>query len=77
MYNGFVVGFTIPVYGLVEIVVLCLQLSSLASENKILVVKLKQTNKYPQEVSVTLTTDHQVGTFDFIKFLCFYFFAYG
>ncbi|XP_014496546.1 WPP domain-interacting tail-anchored protein 1 [Vigna radiata var. radiata] len=33
------------------------QLSSLASENKILVVKLKQTNKYPQEVSVALTTD--------------------
>ncbi|XP_047172962.1 WPP domain-interacting tail-anchored protein 1 [Vigna umbellata] len=35
------------------------QLSSLASENKILVVKLKQTNKYPQEVSVALTTDQQ------------------
>ncbi|CAJ1836101.1 unnamed protein product [Sphenostylis stenocarpa] len=37
------------------------QLSSLVSENRILVVKLKQTNKHPsQEVSVTLTTDHQV-----------------
>ncbi|KAK7394339.1 hypothetical protein VNO78_14862 [Psophocarpus tetragonolobus] len=37
------------------------QLSSLASENKILVVKLKQTNKHPsQEVSVTLATDHEV-----------------
>ncbi|QCE12766.1 hypothetical protein DEO72_LG10g4016 [Vigna unguiculata] len=35
------------------------QLSSLASENKILVVKLKQTNKYPEEVSVALTTDHK------------------
>ncbi|KAL9297350.1 hypothetical protein ACSQ67_023246 [Phaseolus vulgaris] len=36
------------------------QLSSLASENKILVVKLKQPNTYPQEVSVTSTTGHQV-----------------
>ncbi|XP_020219909.1 WPP domain-interacting tail-anchored protein 1 [Cajanus cajan] len=37
------------------------QLSSLASENKILVVKLKQTNKHPsQEVSVTLATDHEL-----------------
>nr|KYP76476.1 WPP domain-interacting tail-anchored protein 1 [Cajanus cajan] len=39
------------------------QLSSLASENKILVVKLKQTNKHPsQEVSVTLATDHEVDS---------------
>eukprot|EP00256_Glycine_max_P048670 XP_006602979.1 WPP domain-interacting tail-anchored protein 1 isoform X1 [Glycine max] len=37
------------------------QLSSLASENKILVVKLKQTNKHPsQEVTVTFATDHEV-----------------
>lgn len=37
------------------------QLSSLVSENKVLVVKLKQTNKHPsQEVSVTLATDHEV-----------------
>ncbi|XP_040868138.1 WPP domain-interacting tail-anchored protein 1 isoform X2 [Glycine max] len=36
------------------------QLSSLASENKILVVKLKQTNKHPsQEVTVTFATDHE------------------
>lgn len=49
-----------------------MQLSSLASENKILVVKLKQTNKYPQEVSVALTTDQHVGTSDFIN-LCSYF----
>lgn len=54
---------------IVEIVVLCLQLSSLASENKILVVKLKQTNKHPsQEVTVTFATDHEVGTSDFIIF---------
>ncbi|XP_057436229.1 WPP domain-interacting tail-anchored protein 1 [Lotus japonicus] len=37
------------------------QLSSLASQNKILVVKLKQTYKDPsQEVGVTLTTDQEV-----------------
>ncbi|KAG4937557.1 hypothetical protein JHK85_052476 [Glycine max] len=37
------------------------QLSSLASENKILVVKLKQTNKHPsQEVTVTFATDHEM-----------------
>jgi len=72
MYTGFVVGFTIFSLWLVEIGVLCLQLSSLASENKILVVKLKQTNKYPEEVSVALTTDHKVGTSYFIN-LCFYF----
>ncbi|KAK7295566.1 hypothetical protein RJT34_18476 [Clitoria ternatea] len=37
------------------------QLSSLASENKILVVRLKQTNKDPShEVSGTLATDHKM-----------------
>lgn len=37
------------------------QLSSLASENKRLVVKLKQTHKHPsQEVSMTLATDHEL-----------------
>jgi len=30
-------------------------------------VKLKQPNTYPQEVSVTSTTGHQVGTSDFIN----------
>lgn len=50
------------------ICVLYLQLSSLASENKILVVKLKQAYKDPsQEVSATLSSEHEVGTLDFIN----------
>lgn len=39
------------------------QLAFLVSENKILVVKLKQTDKHSsQEVSVTLAADHEVDT---------------
>lgn len=58
---------------LVDIVVHYLQLLSLASENKILVVKLKQTSKDPsQKVSLPLVPDHEVGTLDFICtfFIC-------
>lgn len=45
---------------LIEFVVLYLQLSSLASENKILVVKLRQTYKgSSKEVGATFSSEHE------------------
>jgi hypothetical protein len=52
---------------LVEIVVLYLQLSSLVSENKILVAKLKQAYKDSSQVNANLSSDHEVGTSDFMN----------